>query len=232
MRGVVAVAVALLVSLMSSGCFVADDDPETQDADTSGTVTATGTTGTRTATTSRSATATAGTSGSGAANEAPTATLTATPVNGTAPLNVTFDIGGTDADSDNLTWSLTLDNDTLGDGTGVPAQVNHTFSEAGNFTVFLTVSDGTSNATANVTVYVTAGAEKGGVPIEDTLCPTFEDALEIPGTGMYITPQDTLIDPPFSAGFWIYEESNNMPGLQRDDDVVPTDCPTPDTIIF
>jgi hypothetical protein len=230
MRGVVAVSVALLVSLMSSGCFVAEDDPETQDGETTGTGTSSAT---RTSTTSRSGTSTSSTTGNAVANQAPTASLAATPLNGTAPLNVTFEVGGADADSANLSWSLTLGTTLLANGTALPANFTQAFG-VGNHTVILVVSDGANNATANVTIQVAAGSA-GAVspPAEDTLCPTDGDAIAIPGAGLYLTPMDSAEDPPFSVGsLWVYEESNGMPGLQRNDDTRPTDCPTPDTIIF
>lgn len=64
---------------------------------------------------------------------------------------------------------------------------------------------------------------------EETLCPTDTDAVEVPGAGLYITVLDTLSSP---GSIWIYEESNGIAGLQRNDETVPTSCPTPDTIIF
>lgn len=72
--------------------------------------------------------------------------------------------------------------------------------------------------------------ESADEPVEEevdlaALCPTDTDAVE---AGPYwMTPQDAT-----GGAFWIYEESNGMPGLQRNDDTVPTDCPQPDTIIL
>ena len=60
------------------------------------------------------------------------------------------------------------------------------------------------------------------------ICPT--DDLAVGAGGFYWTPTDAVFNP--GSIFWIYEESNGMAGLQRNDSDFPTSCPTPDTIIF
>lgn len=90
-------------------------------------------------------------------NRAPTASLNASVTNGTSPLNVTFAVGGDDLDDDALTWTLTFGDGNRTNGTTLPAQANHTYATTQNLTVqaVLTVSDGTANGTANVTISVT-----------------------------------------------------------------------------
>ena len=83
---------------------------------------------------------------------APTASFTATPATGNAPLNVAFN-GSASADVDgaltNYAWNF-------GDGTtGTGVNVQHSYSYAGNFTVRLTVTDSsgrTDTTTRTVTV--------------------------------------------------------------------------------
>lgn len=100
----------------------------------------------------------------GGNNTAPTANLTASIVNGTAPLNVTFTLGGADADGDNLTWTLVANGTELANGSALPATVDHLF-DAGSFYVLLTVSDGSAQTGANLTVAAVAGV--AGPPPED-----------------------------------------------------------------
>lgn len=233
MRGVVAVALALLVSTVASGCFVEDKDPETQDTDTSsGTATRTSSSGPRSATTTT--TGGNGTAGGNATNLAPTANLTASPGNGTAPLNVTFTIGGADPEGGNLTWTLTLDNTTIGNGTSVPANHTHAFTEAGNHTVVLTVSDGTHNATANVTVTVAAGAAgDGAAPREDAYVVFNADGTCDAKTERTAGP--VHVQDRGGGSIWVYRESNSLPGLQvgtAAEQAAYRACQNPDTLIF
>ena len=72
-------------------------------------------------------------------NQAPTASFTFTPASGTTPLQVSFDASASsDPDGDNLTYSW-----DFGDGsTGSGMTPTHTYTATGNFTISLTVSDG------------------------------------------------------------------------------------------
>ena len=224
MRGVVAVALALLVSTVASGCFVEDKDPQTQDTGTTQTATSSGTTGPRTGTTT---TTTGSASGNTTADRAPVANLTADTLNGTAPLNVTFAVDGSDPDGGALDWILTFGNTTLGTGNGttLPANVTHSFTEAGNFTVVLTVTDGAGNATANVTVVVLAGTPAG--PAGPKICEAPSETSI--GGQMYV---DRIS--------WIFRESNGLPGLQYtakpsligEVDAAGAGCENGDTLLF
>lgn len=216
MRPLLALACLALLTATLAGCA---EDPERYPD------------GVPRTTTSRSPSATAtatGTSTAPPANAAPTAGLDVSPVNGSSPLNVTFSLTGSDPDSDPLTWELVFGDGNRTEGTTLPAAIEHSYASAGNYTASLTVSDGSLNRTATAHVAV-AGA---GAPVEPTieeLCPTDTEAVGNEDAGYYATPNDSVDAP---GSLWIYEESNGMPGLQRDDDTVPTDCPTPDTIIF
>lgn len=157
-------------------------------------------------------------------NTAPTATLAADVLNGTAPLNVTFTLAGADADKDNLTWMLTAGNATLGNGTTLPANVTHQFLEAGNVSVVLAVSDGSNTTLANVTIVVAAAVPAVTGPV---ICEA-EGETELPG-GFY---QDRMS--------WIFEESNGLPGLQYtaepsligEYDSAGEGCENGDTLLF
>jgi PKD repeat protein len=106
------------------------------------------------------------TDASPAPNQPPTATLNASTAAGTAPLTVTFELGGSDADGDALTWRMDAGDEALGDGSELPATVTHTFEAAGEHLVVLTVSDGTATSTANRTITVTAPKAQG-LPVPD-----------------------------------------------------------------
>lgn len=229
MRSILVVALLALSTLALAGC--ADDAERTpltsptpsRSASATGSSTATGT-GSSSATGSSTQTSTDA-SGS---NQPPTASLSAAPASGSAPLDVTFSLGGTDPDSDALSWVLHFGDGNQTAGTTLPTTVPHSFSAAGNYTASLVVSDGALNRTATAKVSATGASAPTGPTIED-LCPTDTDAVGNETVGFYATPMDSTTSP---GALWIYEESNGMPGLQRNDSTQPTECPTPDTIIF
>lgn len=183
------------------------------------------TSGTSSGTTSGSGTA-SGTSTSASSapqpNQPPVAELAADTTSGTVPLNVTFSLGGSDPDGDALDWTLDADGDGTAEenGTGLPATFKFTYTAAGNFTANFTVTDGKASASKTAVVSV---AEAVCVPGEDA-------AVALP-TGHYIASDA----PGTPDSLWIYEESNGLPGLQRDDSVVSgteTCGAGPDTIVF
>ena len=213
------------------------------------------------------------------ANRRPLAGLTADAVNGTAPLNVTFTLTFSDADQDELSWTLAMGNATLANGTsadsgdassghstatagnatgtgnatgnasaaGASRQVAHQFTEAGNYTVVLDVTDGTNSTSANITITVhpggdaTAAAGEGPVAEDDWAVfnadGTCDAKGEIEFEGEYVHERG---DPPgtgylLGGGTWIYEESNGIEGLQLGgaDEVADYQaCANPDTLIF
>jgi hypothetical protein len=123
------------------------------------------------------------------ANHAPTAQLNASVLTGAAPLLVNFTLGGSDLDNATLTWTLAFLPAVLGNatatnatsaaapvqlnGTGLPASVNHTFLQAGNQAVVLTVSDGKLQANATLTIVVLPGGPSG--PKQDDI--TLSDSV-------------------------------------------------------
>ncbi len=138
-------------------------------------------------------------------NTAPVALLEASAINGTAPLNVTLTLNGTDAEGTNLTWTLTVGNQTL-NGTSLPATVNQTLG-AGNHTITLTVSDGNLTGNATMLIQVAEAAEELVEEADDGICHAdASDYQALPPAGptiLYLA--DTS---------WIYEESNGIAGLQ------------------
>ncbi|WP_282079960.1 glycoside hydrolase family 9 protein [Aquimarina algiphila] len=107
-------------------------------------------------------------------NIAPIANFTATPTTGIAPVTVSFDASSsTDANGDTLTYTW-----DFGDGnTSVGVTATHIYALVGNYTVKLTVSDGSKTDIATETINVTDGspiasftasAESGVAPLAVT----------------------------------------------------------------
>ena len=97
-------------------------------------------------------------SGGGSTNHAPTASFTATPVSGTAPLAVSFDASAsTDSDGSIATYAW-----TFGDGaSGSGKTAAHTYTSAGTFTATLTVTDNLgATGTSTKTITVSAPANR------------------------------------------------------------------------
>ncbi len=84
-------------------------------------------------------------------NSAPTVTLNASTLSGTAPLSITFTANASDPDGDALsyTWSIA--------GAADAPTASQTFNEAGSYPVTVTVSDGKLGASADVNIAVTGG---------------------------------------------------------------------------
>ena len=138
-------ALLLAVCLVLAGCSSKEDPepaaPETPDPSQTQTETPDHA---RTSTQTQSETSTTQTQSEAPAQpHAPTAKLTASVTEGTAPLVVTLGLNGTDADGDALSWTLDLDGDGQADETGddLPTTLNHTFA-TGTYNLTLMVSDG------------------------------------------------------------------------------------------
>ena len=86
----------------------------------------------------------------------PTSPISAAPLNGTAPLTVSFNAGSS-------TGSITSSQWNFGDGTtGTGTTTSHVFTQAGNYTVTLTVSDSQGlTSTANIAVSVASAPPPG-----------------------------------------------------------------------
>ena len=82
-------------------------------------------------------------------NKPPTATVSVTPSSGVAPLATQVRIGGSDPEGAPLTYRLSFDDGTESTGSLPHGDVAHTFEEAGDHLVTLTVSDGRSTTTAS-----------------------------------------------------------------------------------
>jgi flagellar hook assembly protein FlgD/PKD repeat protein/lysophospholipase L1-like esterase len=75
-------------------------------------------------------------------NHAPTATLAIDHTTGTAPIDATVTVSGTDEDDDALTYALDFGDDETASGDLPQAALHHTYNKAGSYLVRLTVSDG------------------------------------------------------------------------------------------
>lgn len=83
----------------------------------------------------------------------PVANLTADIVNGTTPMDVTFSIIDSSEEGGNYNWTIEFGDGNSTNGTDVPAVVEHTFFEIGEYVANLTLSNeaGESNASLNIT---------------------------------------------------------------------------------
>ena len=87
-------------------------------------------------------------------NTPPSATLSVDTAQGGLPLPVTFTLGASDPDDDELSWQLeTGDGAPAQTGTGMPpATVSHTYTRSGVFTARLIVDDGAASVAATTKV--------------------------------------------------------------------------------
>lgn len=171
MRGVVAVASVLLLSLAASGCFVEEDDPETQEDAGSAAPSKTATGPAKPGTGSKTPAAGAAT------GSLPQLLNVSTNLTGLA---ADFTITAQDADNDTLTYSIAFGDNKSANGTLAPqanatagtvgATVSHTYEVAGAFNVTVTVSDGTSSDNRTFSVVTgAAGALQEPLHLEGTV---------------------------------------------------------------
>lgn len=210
----------LAVLVLLAGC--ADSGGKGGDDDSDSTSTSrTGTSGTRTATSSGSTSAT----GTDGPNTPPTANVTADVDNGTAPLVVNFTLNGTDADGDALNWTFDADGDGTpeANGTTLPATVQHTYNETGEFRAALNVTDGNASVTAFRLVVVAEGGEASGLVERD-------EYFWEPATGMCHAKEYEELGPGvyesgYGGGTWIIVEDNDVEGLQFENNHPLADVP-------
>jgi PKD repeat protein len=121
-------------------------------------------------------------------NQPPTATASAIPTSGKAPLTVAFTGGGTDPDGTIASYAW-----MFGDG-GSSTQQNptHIYQTGGNFTATLTVTD-SGGATGSTTVAITAGNNQPPTA-NATATPTSGKApLAVAFTGTGTDPDGTVV---------------------------------------
>ncbi len=183
MRGFVVLALVTLLVAGLAGCSAKKNG----DGDATDTETQSG------SSTGPSSTGSSTQSGTGApvTNTAPVATLNANVTTGGIPLAVNFTISGTDADGDALTFVLSFgDNSANQTGTLPAGNVAYTFTAAGDFTVELTVSDGT--LANNATVTIGAVESGGGIPPPVTFTGTATGACDPSGETGECTDPDIV----------------------------------------
>ena len=145
----------------------------------------------------------------GASNQAPQVTISAAPLQGLAPLQVSFSSAGTaDPEGDPLTYAW-----DFGDsGTSTSANPVHTYTSSGQFTATLTVSDGQQTAFKSVTIRV------GNSPTPTILSPSggtlFRAGDHVAIAGNATDPEDGTL--PASAFSWtviFHHDSHVHPGI-------------------
>lgn len=157
---------------------------------------------------------------------------------GEVPFDVRFDFNASDADGDELSWTLDADGDGTADSEGsgdvLPFNFTFTFDVAGTYNATLNVTDGTNSTSATVTITASepeeeeeeenegeeeegrqqTGEDDWAVFYNDGTCDA-KGAVSLP-SGHYIHERG---DPPgtgfiLGAGTWVYEESNGIEGMQ------------------
>ena len=104
-------------------------------------------------------------------NQSPTASFTANPTSGVAPLEVSFNASSS-SDSDGSIISYEWD---FKDGnTGNGQTVNHTFSSTGSYNVELTVTDNEGATDLDIKAIIVTTPE----PTPETIFPSREEAME------------------------------------------------------
>lgn len=103
-------------------------------------------------------------------NAAPTASISAAPSSGLAPLAVTFTISASDSDGTIVNWNLDFENDGTFDTSGVgapPATFSHTYNAPGTYTAKIAVTDDGSTSATATTGTITVTAPPTGIPEPD-----------------------------------------------------------------
>lgn len=121
-------------------------------------------------------------------NTPPTAAIRANETSGPAPLGVSFILDGFDEEGEELDWTFTVaEGAEILNGTGLPTQVNHTYTEGGDHAATLTVDDGTATNQTELTITV-----EGNATVRD---PTNEtpEVVVINGTATIGNPAHILI---------------------------------------
>jgi PKD repeat protein len=110
-----------------------------------------------------------------ASNQSPTASFTASPTSGDAPLTVSFDGSGS-SDPDGTIVSYGWD---FGDGGGSGVSASHTYTSAGTYTVSLTVTDddGATDSSSNL-IQVTDPQASNLPPNQPVISSPYQDELE------------------------------------------------------
>ncbi len=111
--------------------------------------------------------------GGDADNQAPNAAVIASPVEGPAPLTVSFDASGS-SDADGTITGYSWD---FGTSTGSGAETGRTFTEPGSYTVTLTVTDDDgAKDTAEVLITVTG---PNSPPVVDSVTPESPHVMNV-----------------------------------------------------
>jgi PKD repeat protein len=110
-------------------------------------------------------------------------------------------------------WDLLFGDGNKTNGTSLPSSVKHQYSKGGNFTAQLTVTDGKDSTVATVKVKIAAGSVGTAAGLDPNCQGAPQVTIPPAGPAMYyIEVRDATS--PTSSSQWMYEESNDIPGLQ------------------
>lgn len=145
---------------------------------------------------------------SGSGDQTPEITsTTVSPTQGLAPLTITYSGIATDAEGGSLSFTW-----TFGDGSSASGQSGtHTYSISGQYSVRLTVSDGT-NETHSTPITVTVGTPPSGLITSPANGLVFRagDLITFSGSG---TDDQPLGPSNFSWMIWFHHETHTHPAL-------------------
>lgn len=146
----------------------------------------------------------------GGGNQPPIITqANATPNSGPVPLQVSFSGVATDGENDSLTYNWVFGDGNQANG----SSVNHTYLNAGNYTAFLQVSDGTNNPTVSSPIDINVGVPPQANILTPTNGATFRAGNTVNFSAMATDQDGVLNESSYSWNvlFWHNEHFHTGP---------------------
>ncbi|OHA30762.1 MAG: hypothetical protein A3B11_02110 [Candidatus Taylorbacteria bacterium RIFCSPLOWO2_01_FULL_44_26] len=128
-----------------------------------------------------------GSGGGTPTNQPPTASFSATPQNGQAPLTVSFDASASqDSDGSISSYSWNFGDSASFSNTATSQTTSHTYTSAGTYTATLTVIDN-QGATANTTKTITVTSPGETLNLAPVIAPISNQTITLPSTASLTT---------------------------------------------
>ncbi len=138
-----------------------------------------------------------------------TAAFSATPTSGLAPLSVQFTDNSTASNTNITSWAWDFDNDGTDDAT--TQNPSYTYQNAGNYSVSLTVGDGTNTDSETKTNYITVNQGVTQLTADFTATPTSGNAP----LSVQFTDNSTAGDFTITSWIWDFDSDGNVDAAVR-----------------